>query len=107
VLQQMKYLKTFTIKQDHIWLKCKYKGIEDTINSLKCNSDYGKPSGHSMNSVVMIFLMPFLLFPQLRKLRKSEVNVEMPERNLFILFKIPNLTLDTLLPAMTSLNRRY
>ncbi|CAD8111150.1 unnamed protein product [Paramecium primaurelia] len=50
--------------------------IETDIQSLKCNSDYGKPSGHSQNSVVMIILMPILLFPQIKNLGRNKVQVE-------------------------------
>ncbi|CAD8206382.1 unnamed protein product [Paramecium pentaurelia] len=53
--------------------------IEPEIKSLKCNSDYGKPSGHSQNSLVMLILMPVLLFPSIKQLRRNKVQVEFQE----------------------------
>lgn len=40
------------------------------ISSSKCDTDYGKPSGHSQNSLVMVFMMPLLIFPGLYNLKR-------------------------------------
>ncbi|CAK57777.1 unnamed protein product (macronuclear) [Paramecium tetraurelia] len=55
--------------------------IEPEIRSLKCNSDYGKPSGHSQNSIVMLILMPVLLFPSIRQLRRHRIQVDFQDNN--------------------------
>ena len=35
---------------------------------LKCNADYGKPSGHAMNSVVLVVLLVYLIYPEIFKI---------------------------------------
>ncbi|CAD8118082.1 unnamed protein product [Paramecium sonneborni] len=69
--------------------------IEPDIKSLKCNSDYGKPSGHSQNSMVMLILMPAILFPSLKQLQRQKVQVEFQEQfensGNFTGYTIPNL----------------
>ncbi|CAD8117495.1 unnamed protein product [Paramecium sonneborni] len=50
--------------------------IEPDIKSLRCNSDFGKPSGHAQNSLVMLILMPVLLFPSIKQLRRHRVQDE-------------------------------
>jgi membrane-associated phospholipid phosphatase len=44
---------------------------EPDIEALNCNASFGKPSGHAMSSIVMVFLMPFLIFPELYDLKEQ------------------------------------
>ncbi|KAM3132491.1 hypothetical protein pb186bvf_015450 [Paramecium bursaria] len=49
---------------------------DDGIEGIKCNSDYGKPSGHSQNTMVMLTMLPFLLFPSLKNFSRRKKSAQ-------------------------------
>ncbi|CAD8097541.1 unnamed protein product [Paramecium sonneborni] len=50
--------------------------VEDEINGIGCNMEFGKPSGHAQTAVIIYFSYLFILYPSTFRLNKLKVSDE-------------------------------
>ncbi|CAK59603.1 unnamed protein product (macronuclear) [Paramecium tetraurelia] len=72
---------------------------EEDIKGLQCNKEFGKPSGHAMQSSLMCFLLPCILFPAVWR---DQENVKYPK-----VLRVISIAIIIIWTSVTGLSRVF